>query len=107
MQPTIVLVHRAFAEWASWDGVVDPLLSAGHHGRADPRPLRGIPSDAQAVSDVVRAVEGPVLLVAHSYGGMVISNVAADAGEIVGLVYVNGFAPDPRESAFSLAGLLP
>ena len=70
-------------------------------------PLRDLAADAASVGDLVRTIEGPVLLVAHSYGGAVISNVPADAGEITGLVYVNGFAPDPGESCFSLAGMFP
>jgi len=107
MKPTIVLVHGAFAESSSWDGVIDPLLDAGHPVVCAANPLRGLASDAAAVADVVRAVDGPVVLAAHSYGGAVISNVAADAGEIVGLVYVAGFAPEPGESAFSLAGMFP
>jgi pimeloyl-ACP methyl ester carboxylesterase len=107
MKPTIVLVHGAFAESASWDGVIDPLLEAGHAVIAAANPLRDLAGDAGSVGDLVRTIEGPVLLVAHSYGGAVISNVPADAGEITGLVYVNGFAPDPGESAFSLAGMFP
>jgi pimeloyl-ACP methyl ester carboxylesterase len=107
MPPTVVLVHGAFAESASWDRVMDPLLSAGHRVIAAANPLRGLASDAAAVSDLVRTIDGPVVLVAHSYGGAVISNVAADAGEIVGLVYVAGFAPEPGESAFTLAGMFP
>jgi pimeloyl-ACP methyl ester carboxylesterase len=107
MPPTIVLVHGAFAESASWDRVVDPLLSAGHPVIAAANPLRGLAADAAAVSDLVRTIDGPVVLVAHSYGGAVISNVAADAGEIVGLVYVAGFAPEPGESAFTLADKFP
>jgi pimeloyl-ACP methyl ester carboxylesterase len=107
MKPTIVLVHGAFAESASWDGVVDPLLEAGHPVIAAANPLRDLAGDAGSVGDLVRTIEGPVLLVAHSYGGAVISNVPADAGEITGLVYVNGFAPDPGESAFQLAGMFP
>ena len=107
MKPTIVLVHGAFAESASWDGVIDPLLGAGHPVIAAANPLRDLASDAASVADLVRTIEGPVLLVAHSYGGAVISNVPADAGEITGLVYVNGFAPDPGESCFSLAGMFP
>jgi pimeloyl-ACP methyl ester carboxylesterase len=107
MQPTIVLVHGAFAESSSWDRVIDPLVSAGHRVIAAANPLRGVAADAAAVSDLVRTIDGPVVLVAHSYGGMVISNVDADAGEIVGLVYVAGFAPEPGESAFSLAGMFP
>ena len=107
MQPTIVLVHGAFAESASWDGVVDPLLAAGHDVVAAANPLRGIASDAAAVSDLVRTIDGPVVLVAHSYGGAVISNVDADAGDIAGLVYVNGFAPEPGETCFELAAMFP
>jgi pimeloyl-ACP methyl ester carboxylesterase len=107
MPPTIVLIHGAFAESASWDAVVDRLLAEGHDVIAAPNPLRGIAADAQSVSDVVRAVEGPVVLVAHSYGGAVMSNVDADAGEIIGLVYANGFAPAPGDSCFALAGKFP
>ncbi len=70
-------------------------------------PLRDLATDAASVGDVIRTIDGPVVLVAHSYGGAVISNVPADAGEITGLVYVNGFAPDPGESGFSLAGRFP
>jgi pimeloyl-ACP methyl ester carboxylesterase len=107
MQPTVVLVHGAFAESASWDRVIDPLVSAGHPVIAAANPLRGVASDAAAVSDLVCTIEGPVVLVAHSYGGAVMSNVDADAGEIVGLVYVNGFAPEPGENCFQLAAMFP
>ena len=107
MKPTIVLIHGAFAESASWDGVIAPLLEAGHPVIAAANPLRDLAADTTSVGDLVRTIEGPVVLVAHSYGGAVMSNVPADAGEITGLVYVNGFAPDPEESCFSLAGLFP
>jgi pimeloyl-ACP methyl ester carboxylesterase len=107
MPPTIVLVHGAFAESAGWDGVVDRLRDTGHDVIAAPNPLRGLAADAQSVSDLVRTLDGPVILVAHSYGGAVISNVDADAGNITGLVYVNGFAPAPGESCFELAGKFP
>jgi pimeloyl-ACP methyl ester carboxylesterase len=107
MRPTIVLVHGAFAESASWDGVVDPLLAAGYDVIAPANPLRGLAADAQSVSDVVRSIKGPVVLVAHSYGGAVISNVDAAAGEIVGLVYVDGFAPETGENCFGLAAMFP
>jgi pimeloyl-ACP methyl ester carboxylesterase len=107
MKPTIVLVHGAFAESSSWDGVIDPLVEAGHPVIAAANPLRSLASDAAAVADVVRAVEGPVVLAAHSYGGAVISNVPADAGKIIGLVYANGFAPEPGEHCFQLAGMFP
>src|SRR5688572_13149001 len=98
MPPTIVLVHGSFAESASWDRVIVALLREGHPVIAAANPLRGLASDAEAVTDVVRTVDGPVVLVGHSYGGSVISNVAADAGELTGLVYIAGFAPDAGET---------
>jgi len=107
MSLTIVLVHGAFAESTSWDRVIRPLHDAGHDVIAAANPLRGIAADAESVSDLVRTIDGPVLLVAHSYGGAVISNVDSDAGEIAGLVYVNGFAPEPGENCFQLAGMFP
>jgi pimeloyl-ACP methyl ester carboxylesterase len=107
MPPTIVLVHGAFAESASWDRVIRELEGAGHDVIAAANPLRGLAADAESVSDLVRTIDGPVVLAAHSYGGAVISNVAADAGEIAGLVYVNGFAPDAGENCFQLAGRFP
>jgi pimeloyl-ACP methyl ester carboxylesterase len=107
MRPTIVLVHGAFAESASWDGVVDSLLAEGYDVVAAANPLRSLAADAKSVSDVVRSIERPVVLVAHSYGGAVMTNVDADAGEITGLVYVNGFAPEPGENCFGLAAMFP
>jgi pimeloyl-ACP methyl ester carboxylesterase len=107
MKPTIVLVHGAFAESASWDAVIDTLEGAGHPVIAAPNPLRGLASDAASVGDLVRTIDGPVLLAAHSYGGAVMSNVARDAGDIIGLVYVNGFASDAGETCFALAGRFP
>ena len=107
MKPTIVLVHGAFAESSSWDGVIDPLVEAGHPVIAAANPLRSLASDAATVADVVRAVDRPVVLAAHSYGGAVMSNVPADAGEIVGLVFANGFAPEPGEHCFQLAAMFP
>ena len=105
MKTTIVLVHGAFAESASWNGVIDPLLERERHVIAVANPLRGLAADAAAVSDVVRAIDGPVVLVGHSYGGAVISNVDPDAGQITGLAYVAAFAPEPGESCLSLSGM--
>ena len=107
MSCTIVLVHGAFAESSSWDGVIDPLVAEGHRVVAAANPLRGLAADAQSVSDLVRTIEGPVVLVAHSYGGAVMSNVDPDAGDIVGLVYANAFAPDAGENCFQLAAMFP
>jgi pimeloyl-ACP methyl ester carboxylesterase len=107
MRCTIVLVHGAFAESASWDGVIEPLVAEGHRVVTAANPLRGLASDAASVSDLVRTIDGPVVLVAHSYGGAVISNVDRYAGDIIGLVYANGFAPQPGEHCFQLAAMYP
>jgi pimeloyl-ACP methyl ester carboxylesterase len=107
MRPTIVLVHGAFAESSSWDQVIDRLEDSGHSVVAVANPLRGLASDAAFVSDHVRAIEGPVVLVGHSYGGAVITNVDPGAGEIVGVVYVAGFAPKPGDSCFELSAVFP
>jgi pimeloyl-ACP methyl ester carboxylesterase len=107
MPSTIVLVHGAFAESASWDRVIRHLEDAGHDVIAAANPLRGLAADAQSVTDLVSTVDGPVVLVGHSYGGMVITNVDANAGDITGLVYVAAFAPEPGESANVLAQRFP
>src|SRR3954449_9015028 len=107
MRPTIVLVHGAFAESASWDHVIDRVVDAGHSAIAVANPLRGLAADAACVSDHLRAIEGPIVLVGHSYGGAVITNVDREAGEIVGLVYVAAFAPLPGDSCFELSAVFP
>ena len=95
MPPTIVLVHGAFAESSSWDRVIRSLEGPGHDVIAAANPLRGLAADAQSVTDLVSTIDGPVVLVGHSYGGMVITNVNANAGNITGLVYVAAFTPEP------------
>jgi pimeloyl-ACP methyl ester carboxylesterase len=105
--PTIVLVHGAFAESASWNGVVDRLQQRGLDVVAAANPLRSVSGDAAYVRDVVRAVGGPIVLVAHSYGGIVITEAAADDDAVVGLVYVAAFAPEHGESAFELSTMFP
>lgn len=107
MSHTIVLVHGAFAESASWNGVVERLQAAGHRPIAAANPLRGVAADAAAITDLVRTIDGPVVLVGHSYGGAVITNVDRDAADIVGLVYVCAFAPEAGESAFELSQRFP
>ena len=107
MPLTIVLVHGAFAGSTAWDRVIAPLEAVRHRVIAAANPLRGLASDAGAVSDLVRTIAGPVLLVGHSYGGAVMSNVDVGAGDIVGLVYVAGFAPEPGESCITLVEMFP
>jgi pimeloyl-ACP methyl ester carboxylesterase len=94
---TVVLVHGAFADSSSWDGVVERLLDAGLEVRAAPNPLRGISEDSAYVASFIGQIDGPVLLVGHSYGGAVITNAATDVENVVGLVYVAAFAPDEGE----------
>jgi pimeloyl-ACP methyl ester carboxylesterase len=107
MRPTIVLVHGAFADSSSWDQVIDVLLDEGHPVIAVANPLRGLAADAACVSDHIRSIEGPVVLVGHSYGGAVITNVDPEAAEILGLVYVAAFAPLPGDSCFELSAVFP
>ncbi|MEW2147516.1 alpha/beta hydrolase [Micromonospora vinacea] len=105
-QPTIVLVHGAFAESASWNGVLE-RLGAGYDSVAVANPLRSVAGDATYVRDVVRGIGGPVVLVGHSYGGMVITQAAAGDTSVRALVYVNAFAPDTGESAMTLSAKFP
>jgi pimeloyl-ACP methyl ester carboxylesterase len=107
MKPTIILVHGAYADSSSWNGVLEPLLADGHTVIAFAVPLRSVASDAALLSDLVRSVEGPIVLVGHSYGGAVITNVPADAGDVVALVYVAGFGLIPGESAGDASSLVP
>src|SRR4051794_19108577 len=88
VKPTVVLVHGAFAESSSWDAIIDPLQDAGLRVIAVANRLRGVASDAQSVSDIVRSIEGPIVLVPRSFGGSVITDVPADAGDIIALVYL-------------------
>lgn len=105
--PTVVLVHGAFAESASWDGVIERLHGAGIDVFAAANPLRSVTDDAAYLRDVIAGLDGPVLLVGHSYGGMVITEAAADNPNVIGLVYVAAFAPDSGESAFQISTLHP
>jgi pimeloyl-ACP methyl ester carboxylesterase len=97
MQPTIVLVHGAFADGSSWDAVIERLQAAGYRVMAPAVPLRGVNVDSAYVGSIVDQIDGPVLLVGHSYGGAVISNIGATASNVVGLVFVAAFAPDMDE----------
>ena len=91
-KPTVVLVHGAFADSSSWNGVVTILQRHGYRVVAAANPLRGVRTDADAVSDVVKSIKGPVVLVGHSYGGSVISEAAEGRPNVKALVYVAAFA---------------
>jgi pimeloyl-ACP methyl ester carboxylesterase len=94
---TVVLVHGAFADSSSWDGVIERLDAAGIQVTAAPNPLRGISHDSAYVASFMKQIPGPVLAVGHSYGGAVISSAATGVGNVVGLVFVAAFAPDEGE----------
>jgi pimeloyl-ACP methyl ester carboxylesterase len=96
--PTVVLVHGAFADASSWNGVIARLQARGVRVTAPANPLRGITADAAYTAAVFAQIEGPVLAVGHSYGGAVITTAATDAPNVVGLVYVAAFAPEEGET---------
>jgi pimeloyl-ACP methyl ester carboxylesterase len=96
-KPTIVLVHGAFADASSWNGVIERLQRQGYSVVAPANPLRGLATDSAYLASVVNQLDGPVLLVGHSYAGALITNTAPDAANVVGLVFVAAFAPDTDE----------
>lgn len=106
-KPTVVLVHGAFADSSSWNGVVDALQSHGYPVVAASNPLRGLAADSDYVRQFVAAVDGPVVLAGHSYGGSVVSNAARGLDHVKALVFVAAFLPDEGESAVALSGEFP
>nr|WP_300052228.1 alpha/beta hydrolase [uncultured Nocardioides sp.] len=104
--PTVVLVHGAFADASSFAGVVRELLDTGTQVVAAAVPNRSLAADAAYIASLVRQVEGPVLLVGHSYGGAVIT-VAGTEDNVVGLVYLAGYALDEGESLGELQARFP
>ena len=104
MKPTIVLVHGAFAESSSWNGVVDQLLADDFPVLAAAVPLRGVASDSQYLAGILDAIEGPLVLVGHSYGGILIGTAAMGNDRVGALVFIGGYALEPGESAASLTG---
>lgn len=101
---TIVLVHGAWADTSSWDGEIAALGAKGLRARAIANPLQNLITDAGTVASFVRSIDGPVVLVGHSYGGSVISQAAASLPNVKALVFVDGYAPEPGESASDLNG---
>jgi pimeloyl-ACP methyl ester carboxylesterase len=106
-KPTIVLVHGAFAESSSWDGVIRQLSGDGYRVVAVANPLRGVDSDSIHVARIVDRISGSLVLVGHSYGGMVISNAARGNLHVQALVFVSAFAPDEGETALQLTTKYP
>lgn len=107
-KPTIVLVHGAWADGASWNEVTRRLQRAGYLVLVPPNPLRSLSGDAAYLAAFIQQrTTGPVVLVAHSYGGAVITNAGAADEDVKALVYINGFAPDEGENVLALANALP
>lgn len=102
--PTVVLVHGAWADSSSWSGVIERLTAAGYPVRAIANPLQGVENDTAYLSAILSSIEGPVVLVGHSYGGAVITNVDASKFDLKALVYVAGFIPAAGETVGELAG---
>ena len=103
-KPTIVLVHGAWADTSSWSGEVAALQRQGYPVHAIGNPLRGLAPDAATVAAFLHTVDGPIVLVGHSYGGSVITEAAADVPSVKALVYVDAAAPDVGETTSSLSG---
>jgi pimeloyl-ACP methyl ester carboxylesterase len=106
-RPTIVLVHGAFADASSWNGVIKVLESHGYPVVAAANPLRSVHGDASYVASIVESISSPVVLVGHSYGGLVISDAATGHENVKSLVYVAAFAPETGETALALSGKFP
>jgi len=105
--PTVIVVHGAFADASGFRGLYDVLLGEGVTMIAPPNPLRGLTGgDGEYLKGVIDEIDGPVLLVGHSYGGAVIT-AAGTADNVVGLVYISGFAPDEGENLTDLQSKFP
>ncbi|MGX5769839.1 alpha/beta fold hydrolase [Microbacterium ureisolvens] len=106
-KPTIVLVHGAFADSSGWNLIAPTLEAGGYPVIAFSNPLRGIDYDSQYLRDFLGTIDGPIVLVGHSYGGAVITNAAVDDPDVTSLVYIAAYALDEGESvaaANSLGG---
>ncbi|MFJ2016324.1 alpha/beta fold hydrolase [Streptomyces nodosus] len=106
-RPTIVLVHGAFADASSWNGVVERLQRRGYTVIAPANPLRGLYNDSTYIASVLDSIKGPIVLVGHSYGGAVISSAAEGNARVTSLVYVSALMPDVGESGMSLSARFP
>ncbi|MDX6417474.1 MAG: hypothetical protein QOG28_2094 [Trebonia sp.] len=106
-KPSIVLVHGAWADSGSWDGVTQRLQADGYTVYAPPNPLQGLPYDAAYLADFLHSISGPIVLVGHSYGGAVITNAATGDSQVKALVYVDAFAPAQGQTLAQLLAAYP
>jgi pimeloyl-ACP methyl ester carboxylesterase len=106
-KPTIVLVHGGYADSSCWNATIQELQHKGYTTIAGSNPLRGIPTDAPYIGSLLDSISGPVVLVAHSMGGTVITNAAAGKSNVKALVYVAAFVPDVGETQGDLINKFP
>ena len=106
-KPTIVLVHGAWADTSSWNGVIRRLQADGYTVYAPPDPLQGLPYDSAYLADFLHSISGPIVLVGHSYGGAVITNAATGDPQVKALVYVDAFAPAQGQTLEQLLTAYP
>jgi pimeloyl-ACP methyl ester carboxylesterase len=107
VKPTIVLVHGGYADSSCWNAVIKELQGKGYTTIAGSNPLRGIPTDAPYIGSLLDSISGPVVLVAHSMGGTVITNAAAGKSNVKALVYIAAFVPDVGETQGELIAMFP
>jgi len=106
-KPIIVLEHGAWADGSSWDAVIRLLQAEGYTVYAPPDPLRGLANDSATLADFLKTIAGPVILVGHSYGGMIITNAATGNLNVKALVYIDAFIPAQGDTAFGLTAARP
>jgi len=106
-KPTIVLIHGAWADGSSWSGVTARLEKAGYTVDVPPNPLRGLASDSAYVASYLKSIQGPIVLVGHSYGGAVITDAATGNPNVKALVYVDAYIPDTGDTVLGLTSAKP
>ena len=106
-RPTIVLVHGGYADSSCWNATISKLLDDGYTTICGSNPLRGIPTDAPYIASLLDSLDGPVVLVAHSMGGTVVTNAAAGKSNVKALVYIAAFVPDIGETQGALITKFP
>jgi pimeloyl-ACP methyl ester carboxylesterase len=106
-KPTVVLVHGAFADASGWNDVIRRLVRAGYPVLAPANPLRGVDTDSAYLASILATITGPIVLVGHSYGGVIITNAATGNPNVKALVYVAAFAPDAGDTVFGLQTKFP
>ncbi|CAI7975911.1 Secreted protein [Frankia sp. Hr75.2] len=106
-KPTVVLVHGAFADASGWNDVAARLIRDGYPVIAPANPLRGVAADSSYLASILATLSGPLVLAAHSYGGIVVTNAATGNANVKALVYVAAFVPDQGETLLGLQTKYP